>query len=858
MAKAKSGSRSTAKAGDNWTADQCVDVEFAKGPHRAYLLLTPPAEASVKRSLHRSEYLLIGVLMLIAFYVRMYGLTYPNLVVFDEVHFGGFAAKYIRGEYFMDVHPPLAKMLFAGVGAIGGFKGNFNFKLIGDLYPSYVPYVLMRQFPAVLGILVCLLCYVTLRQAGVRPVIAFFTTFLLIIENAQVTISRYILLDSPLIFFIAATAYGYKKFEIASPYTANWYKLLFATAVGLGLALLAKWVGLFTVAWVGVLCAVQMWFLVGDLTVKPASIVRHAVWRATVLLGVPLALYYVFFAVHFSVLHNDSDGAALMLPMFRAGLDNNRLPKTVLPEVGYGLVISIRHVNTAGGYLHSHPHPYKTGSKQQQITLYPHIDINNEWLIEPYNASFWDNTTFVPLTNGIKVRLKHVQTHRRLHSHDHKPPVLERDWQKEVSCYGFENFTGDANDDWVVEIVDYKLRTDAGKKLVRAMELVIRFRHAMTGNYLFSLPVKLPEWGFGQQEVSAAGLGSRPLTHWMVETNTNPFNNLTEQQPYPTMLLWQKFAHSHKRMWLINANLKDHHPWQSDAIDWPMMPRGINYWVHDKRQVYLLGNAPIWWVTTATIVAAVIYAGITGLRWLFGADIAVNKHVFNYNYQMFSFVLGWALHYFPFFIMGRQLFLHHYLPAYYFGILALGQTLEVVYAYVTANKPIVRKAFVALLAVLAVVSLMFYWQYLHFTYGLPQLKSLCQAKKLWNWDFDCNAMPESWEALAKWELEEKNKPKESDKEKIAPPNQGEFDAKAAAIHAKLKEDKAAEVEDVSPKNDAVNDVKEPQAEEQLVPEFEEQETDEAEDAPVEEVEAVEVDVEEEPVDEKQAQPAEGP
>jgi dolichyl-phosphate-mannose--protein O-mannosyl transferase len=50
---------------------------------------------------------------------------------FDEVHFGGFASKYIRSEFFMDVHPPLVKLLFALVGWLTGYDGTFEFKEIG-------------------------------------------------------------------------------------------------------------------------------------------------------------------------------------------------------------------------------------------------------------------------------------------------------------------------------------------------------------------------------------------------------------------------------------------------------------------------------------------------------------------------------------------------------------------------------------------------------------------------------------------------------------------------------------------------------------------------------------------------------
>lgn len=73
----------------------------------------------------------IAILTIVAAFVRLYGIHKPSSVVFDEVHFGGFASKYIKGEFFMDVHPPLAKMLLALVAWLNGFDGQFDFKKIG-------------------------------------------------------------------------------------------------------------------------------------------------------------------------------------------------------------------------------------------------------------------------------------------------------------------------------------------------------------------------------------------------------------------------------------------------------------------------------------------------------------------------------------------------------------------------------------------------------------------------------------------------------------------------------------------------------------------------------------------------------
>jgi dolichyl-phosphate-mannose-protein mannosyltransferase len=66
-----------------------------------------------------------------------------------------------------------------------------------------------------------------------------------------------------------------------------------------------------------------------------------------------------------------------------------------------------------------------------------------------------------------------------------------------------KRFAGDSNDHWIVEIEHGESSDPASWKRVRALRSTIRLRHTLTGAYLFSHKVPLPDWGFGQQEVSA-------------------------------------------------------------------------------------------------------------------------------------------------------------------------------------------------------------------------------------------------------------------------------------------------------------------------------------------------------------------
>lgn len=110
-----------------------------------------------------------------------------------------------------------------------------------------------------------------------------------------------------------------------------------------------------------------------------------------------------------------------------------------------------------------------------------------------------------------------------------------------------------------------------------------------------------------------------------------------------------------------------------------------------------------------------------------------------YNSTGFFF-LAWATHYFPFFLMGRQLFLHHYLPAHLASTLVCGALLEFVFntdpiddsktkgppprRFVTARERFagqsMKAAWIACFVILSAAAASWYF-FLPLTYGYPGL-----------------------------------------------------------------------------------------------------------------------------------------
>jgi dolichyl-phosphate-mannose-protein mannosyltransferase len=193
----------------------------------------------------------------------------------------------------------------------------------------------MRLLPAIMGVAVVPITYLTLRALDCRATTSLLGALLVTVENGLITQSRHILLDSPLLFFTALTIFfwvGFSNEDRESPrhFSEQWWAWLTLTGLSLGAVASCKWVGLFTIATIGCGTIRQLWVLLGDLRVSPRMWFKHFFARAFCLIVVPILFYMFMFAIHFAILQNSGDGDGFMSSAFQHTLGGRHMQDTYL------------------------------------------------------------------------------------------------------------------------------------------------------------------------------------------------------------------------------------------------------------------------------------------------------------------------------------------------------------------------------------------------------------------------------------------------------------------------------------------------------------------------------------------------
>jgi dolichyl-phosphate-mannose-protein mannosyltransferase len=275
----------------------------------------------LRSALSRPELLVLTGLAVIT---RFWDLFDPRVVVWDEVHFETFAGAYFTGSYYVDVHPPLGKLLLAGAARLLGVPGA--------LLAAHGPAPMLRILPALAGALIIPVVYTTLRELGTGRRVATLGAVLLLLDNALLVESRFILIDSMLILFgLAAIAF---YVAARNRLGVRRWACLIVSATFAGMAGSVKWTGLSALGLVLLAWSVDSW--------KRRRMLSTILREGLALIVLPLAIYVGSFALHFALLKRTGPGDRWMTPQFQATLVGNPVYR---PEARASFVPAFLHLN---------------------------------------------------------------------------------------------------------------------------------------------------------------------------------------------------------------------------------------------------------------------------------------------------------------------------------------------------------------------------------------------------------------------------------------------------------------------------------------------------------------------------------
>ncbi|XP_078186277.1 protein O-mannosyl-transferase 1 isoform X7 [Callithrix jacchus] len=567
---------------------------------------------------------------------------------FDEVYYGQYISFYMKRIFFLDDSgPPFGHMVLALGGYLGGFDGNFLWNRIGAEYSSNVPVWSLRLLPALAGALSVPMAYQIVLELHFSHCAAVGAALLMLIENALITQSRLMLLESVLIFFNLLAVLSYLKFfncQKQSPFSLSWWFWLTLTGVACSCAVGIKYMGVFTYMLMLVVAAVHAWHLIGDQTLSNGGLAR-------ITQGQPL-------------------------------------------EVAFGSQVTLRSVfgKPVPCWLHSHQNTYpmiyengRGSSHQQQVTCYPFKDVNNWWIVkDPRRHQLVVSSPLRPVRHGDMVQLVHGMTARSLNTHDVAAPMSPH--SQEVSCYIDYNISMPAQNLWRLEIVNRRSDTEVWKTILSE----VRFVHVNTSSVLKLSGAHLPDWGFRQLEIVGEKLsrGYHESTVWNVEEHRYgtsqeqrerewELNSPVQVDASRNLSFMARFSELQWRMLVLRSDDSEH-KYSSSPLEWVTLDTNIAYWLHPRTsaQIHLLGNIVIW---VSGSLALAIYMLLflwyllrrrrnvhdlpqdAWLRWVLVGALCAG---------------GWAVNYLPFFLMEKTLFLYHYLPALTFQILLLPVVLQ--------------------------------------------------------------------------------------------------------------------------------------------------------------------------------------
>lgn len=207
----------------------------------------------------------------------------------------------------------------------------------------------------------------------------------------MLTQSRFILVDTILLFFVLLSLLSLVKVRQKQPFSRSWLGWLLLLSTNLAAAFSTKFVGISSLVLAAFVLARDFWLQLPDKRIASSKLFAQSFCYFIAFLVWPIVIYIGIFYVHLSLLVNAGPHDNIMTSAFQASL-NGGLASIIRGqplEIAHGSQITLKHTHGRACWLHSHAQMYpvryadgRGSSHQQQVTCYSFKDVNNWWIVK--------------------------------------------------------------------------------------------------------------------------------------------------------------------------------------------------------------------------------------------------------------------------------------------------------------------------------------------------------------------------------------------------------------------------------------------------------------------------------------------
>lgn len=607
---------------------------------------------------HKSH---IFILIMISIITKCYGIFSPSSIVFDEMYTIKIAKSYFSNTFKFDVHPPFTRLLMTFLGYCIGFDFNME-GYIGESYKQpYMRFTILRMISVFLQTFSLILTYKALC-CSLKKTKSLLITLFFLFETAFNVHYGLIISDTYLHFYSVLMFYSFIKFYYTRK---NYYLLILGISYSVSIA--TKLSAIFTIIPYLLWLLCDLYYMAIDknrkLFFSINSTFVNIIYRIICFILLPVFVYLLSFYIHFKFQDSYSDDAEKFSLNFQGLFKNNLLEVSDKFLVDRSLVTMINKETKL--YIKSEGKNYEKGSQHQIV--YADLYKNENAIWQLIKIHYDGNSIDHFIKNGDYIKILNVLTGKYLRTDNVFAENSYENKFREVCCQGSITDENDDNHVWIIQSKSEKIKT---------RESVFSLLHPRTGLYLGVISTKNTK----RNDVYSSVDGAHKFRYFLFEDNKidKNYKNSIENDhinekvyTYKKLPFFMMLYEYHCEMISENNKINGERIFASKPHEWIKSQKGILYWnsFYDDeikkggRILYLLGNK--------------MNFIISGLALILPFIIIFNHAMFLRGFSKWSCpfiiliaVVQFYFNYLPFFLFSRELYLTHYLPAYYYALIS--------------------------------------------------------------------------------------------------------------------------------------------------------------------------------------------